>query len=136
MSDARPADLGGAGTALRVAAAAQGALASVLAVTPERAISWIGEDRRLAPPTWLVRMLGVRSLAQAAALFVRPTAELATLGALVDATHAASMVAVAVSSRRYRRAAVFSGSVATVSAAGVLAVERRSRRARSTGRAA
>jgi hypothetical protein len=62
-------------------------------------------------------MLGVRSLLQGAAELRWPTPGLACAGAVVDATHAASMALVAARSRRYRRAALVSGAFATLSAA-------------------
>jgi hypothetical protein len=104
-------------TTLRAQAVAQTLGAALLAVYPQRATRVIGNDRRLAPPAWIVRVLGVRSLIQGAAELRWPTPALARTGAVVDATHAASMALVAVRSRRYRRAALVSGAFATVSAA-------------------
>lgn len=118
---------------LRGLAIAQTLGAAVLAAYPHRATRVIGNDRSLAPPAWLVRVLGVRSLLQGAAELRWPTPALACTGAAVDATHAASMALVAARSRRYRRAALVSGAFATVSAAaqvGAAARELRSSRAR------
>jgi hypothetical protein len=102
---------------LRGVAIAQTLGAAALAVYPHRATRVIGNDRRLAPPAWIVRVLGVRSLLQGAAELRWPTPAVACAGAVVDATHAASMVLVAARSRRYRRAALVSGGFATVAAA-------------------
>lgn len=102
---------------LRGLAVAQTLSAALLAGYPRRATRLLGRDRRLAPPTWIVRALGVRSLVQGAAELRWPTPALACAGATVDAAHAASMAFVAARSRRYRRAALLSGAFATLSAA-------------------
>jgi hypothetical protein len=101
---------------LRVLAAVQTAGAVVLAVYPDRATKLVGADRHLAPPTWIVRVLGVRSGLQGAAELAWPTPAAAWTGAAIDAAHAASMAAVALASRRYRRAALLSGALAAGSA--------------------
>jgi hypothetical protein len=103
----------------RAIAAAQAAGAAVLAFTPEQALRLCGDDRRNAPPAWIVRLLGARQLVQAAVQFAEPTPRVAFLGALADATHAASMLPVITFSRRFRRAALISGGYAAASA-GVL----------------
>ena len=102
---------------LRGVAVAQTLGAVVLAAYPHRATRVIGNDHRVAPPAWIVRVLGVRSFVQGAAELRWPTPALACTGAMVDATHAASMALVAARSHRYRRAALVSGAFATVSAA-------------------
>ena len=102
---------------LRGVAVAQTLTAVPLAAYPHRVTRVLGQDHRLAPPAWIVRVLGVRSLLQGAVELRWPTPGLACAGATVDATHAASMVFVAARSRRYRRAALVSGAFATVAAA-------------------
>jgi hypothetical protein len=109
-------------TTLRALAAVQTAGAAVLAVKPESATKLIGDDRRLSPPAWIVRVLGVRSAVQGAAQLAWPTPAFAWLGAAVDGTHAASMIFVAARSPRYRRAAMLSGGAALVTAALLAAV--------------
>ena len=60
---------------------------------------------RDVPPAWIVRLLGVRTLAQSAAEFTRPRRDVLIIGVGVDAAHAASMLAAAKVRPRYRRAA-------------------------------
>lgn len=61
-------------------------------------------------PAWVTRVLGARMLAQGMVEAVRPTPDLLLAGALVDMTHAASMVPAAEWWREYRRAAIASGA--------------------------
>jgi hypothetical protein len=104
-------------TTLRAIAAAQAAGAAVLALAPEQALRLCGEDRRNAPPAWIVRLLGARQLIQAAVQFAEPTPHVASLGAAADAAHAVSMIPVVAFSRRFRRAALISGGYAATSSA-------------------
>ena len=117
MSGGRWAGVTSPRTTLRVLAGAQTVGAAVLAVRPESATRLIGDERRHAPPAWIVRVLGVRSAVQGAAELAWPTPALASLGAAIDGAHAASMAVVAAYSPRYRRAALLSGAVAIGSAA-------------------
>ena len=71
---------------------------------------------RDVPPVWIVRLLGVRTLAQSAAEFSRPRRDVLIIGVGVDAAHAASMLAAAKVWPRYRRAALISAASATASA--------------------
>ena len=74
---------------------------------------------------WLVRLLGIRLLAQHGAVLVAPRRELIRLSSAVDLVHAASMVPF-VASPRYGRAARLSGGLAAAYAAVALAVAPRS----------
>ena len=65
---------------------------------------------------WIVRLLGVRTLAQSAAEFSRPRRDVLIIGVGVDVVHAASMLAAAKMWPRYRRAALISAASATASA--------------------
>jgi hypothetical protein len=65
---------------------------------------------------WLVRVLGVRLLAQHGAVLAAPGRRLVRLGSAVDLAHAATMVPF-VASPRYGRAARISGGVAAAYAA-------------------
>lgn len=80
--------------------------------------------QRLDPPARLIaRILGARHLAQACVSGPAPTAAVLALGVEVDALHAASMIGVAVLSRRWRPAALISAAVAAgFATAGVLAM--------------
>jgi hypothetical protein len=61
-----------------------------------------------------VQVLGARQLIQATALILHPTKAMRTGGVLVDAAHAASMLALAGLDLRARRAALASAVLATV----------------------
>lgn len=61
----------------------------------------------------VIRVLGARQLAQALATGEEPTVAVLLLGAEVDIAHATSMVALALSSRRWRRAGLADALVAT-----------------------
>ena len=60
----------------------------------------------------VVRVLGARQIAQTAASWVRPTPAVLRLGAEVDALHCASMLVLAILSRRWRRPALASAAIA------------------------
>lgn len=70
-----------------------------------------------APPSWIVRLLGARYLAQAAAELGRPTRAVWLTMSAIDGIHAASMIAAAALQPSYRRPAVGNAVVATGSAA-------------------
>ena len=70
---------------------------------------------------WLIRLLGVRMVAQHCAVLVAPTVGMVRLGSAVDLAHAASMVPF-LASPRYGRAARISGGLAAAYAAVALAV--------------
>ena len=55
------------------------------------------------PPTWLVRVLGVRQLAQELVVLAAPTRAVLLGAAATDALHAASMVGAALIWPAYRR---------------------------------
>ena len=61
-----------------------------------------------------VQVLGIRQVAQGTALILHPTKAMRTGGVLVDAAHAASMLALAGLDPRARRAALASAVLATV----------------------
>lgn len=73
----------------------------------------------------VARVLGARQLAQAGLSGPAPTAAALARGVEVDALHAASMIGLAVLSRRWRPAALASAAVAAgFATAGVLATRR------------
>lgn len=71
--------------------------------------------RAPAPPAavTVARVLGTRNVLQAGATIARPTAPTGGLGAAVDALHAATGVALAVVSPRWRRIALVDAAIAT-----------------------
>jgi hypothetical protein len=76
-------------------------------------------------PRWVVRVLGVRSLVQGAVTTAAPARTVLVGGAMIDATHAATMLPLVAASPRHRRAAAISALIATAGAvAGVLAAGR------------
>ncbi len=60
----------------------------------------------------VIRVLGVRQVGQGVASQLRPSAETTRLGLRVDLLHAASMVGLAIISRRHRRLALASAGIA------------------------
>jgi hypothetical protein len=91
--------------AIRVAGAIRAGLGLLEVLAPGRAGRIMGV--RLDPPTRrVVRVLGARQLLQAIMSASEPTPAVLALGAEVDALHSASMAAVALASRRLRRAAL------------------------------
>lgn len=70
----------------------------------------------------VIRTLGVRQLAQAVVTVAAPDTLVLSLGAGVDATHAATMLALVLFSRRWRRAALVEVVIAaTLASVGVAA---------------
>jgi hypothetical protein len=111
---------------VRLLAGAHLGQAAVLIAQPPAVLRSIAGNQGV-PPAWIVRALGVRTLAQAAAEGIRPRPDVLRLGALVDLAHAASMLAAARVWPRYRRAALVSAGTAGASAVAgaVLARQRR-----------
>ena len=83
-----------------------------------------GLSRGPVPPAIIVRVLGGRQIGQRLLTATRADASTLTLGAAVDVTHLASMIALAVARPRWRRTASASGAVAAVSAVAGLALAR------------
>lgn len=99
----------------RLLAAAHVTQAAVLLVQPAGLLAAIVGDEGL-PPSWIVRVLGLRTLGQGFAEGVRPTRDVLRVGVGVDLVHAASMLAAARLWPRYRRAALTSAGSAGASA--------------------
>ena len=107
-------------TGLRVIAAMQVAAGATLAARPNTVIHLV-DRRRGGAPAWLVRVLGTRMLLQGVAEIAVDDPVVILGGGLVDATHAASMLAAAAASPRFRRPALVSAAVAGASAAALAA---------------
>ena len=118
-----PARGDGLGTPIvRVLSPARAAIGAARLVFPVLSLPAINAARLGAGGRRVVRVLGVRQVAQAGLTGRTPTRAVLWLGAEVDAAHAASMVGLAVCSRRYRRAALGDAAVAgTLAAAGAWA---------------
>ena len=105
-----------AGTATRaygVAVAAAGTGTAVAAASLARRTASRTGAR---PAVGVVRVLGARQVIQGAAVVTAPTPVVVALGVAVDALHATSMFGLAGAMARYRRPALISGALASVSA--------------------
>ena len=101
-------------------AAAQCIAGSVLLLRPRQVAAAAAPPPNVAPAPWVTRVLGARQLAQGAVTLARPSVAVTVLGAVVEATHAASMLIVAAMSSRYRRPALISAGFAGASGAAQL----------------
>src|SRR5204862_427170 len=89
-----------------VRAAALGGLGVALAARPRDVVAT--SCGAPVPPAWLVRVLGVRQLAQELLILAAPTRSVLLGAATTDALHAASMGAAALIWPKYRRPALTS----------------------------
>jgi hypothetical protein len=97
-------------------------LGAIYLAFPARAASAIGAGEPGTAAVRVARVLGARHAAQALATTGHPPGTVLALGAGVDAAHAASMLALAVISPRWRRPAVRDGLIAaTLAGVGVAA---------------
>jgi hypothetical protein len=109
----------------RLLAGAHLAQAAMLLAAPPGVLRSIAGDHGV-PPVWIVRVLGVRILVQAAPEAISASPNILRLGVLVDLAHGASMLAAARVWPRYHRAALVSAVSAGASAvAGALLVRGR-----------
>lgn len=110
-------------TVRRLTAAAQGATGLALLARPDALINTVcGTGAR--PETWIVRLLGARTVIQAAVTAARPTRFIEVAGAGGDLAHAASMVWVARRVPRFGRPALASAAVAALFAGAALSTLR------------
>ncbi|MFB9617226.1 hypothetical protein ACFFS4_43070 [Kutzneria kofuensis] len=108
-----------------IAAALRAAWGTALLAVPDRVLRVAG-----CPPTssarWVLRALGVRQVVQAVACRRARDADVAlAIGAVVDAAHATSCLAIACLSPVWRRAAVIDLAIAAALAANAVAAIRR-----------
>ncbi|MFF1613138.1 hypothetical protein ACFVYA_35675 [Amycolatopsis sp. NPDC058278] len=97
-------------------------------VAAARAVWGVGilvASRRLPIPRKVALALGIRHLAQATAVLRRPDGLMARRGWTLDAAHSASMLGLAVVSRRWRAAALANAVVAAAWARAARTGERR-----------
>lgn len=107
-----------------VAALALAGWGAVLLIDPEVAVQAVcGDGPR--PPTWIVRVLGARRLAQELLVISLPRRETALAAAGTDTLHLASMLAACALVPEHRRAALTTAGIAAGSAAVTLAAARR-----------
>ncbi len=108
------------GRSARLIAAARAGYGAALLWSPGP-LTQAAAGRATGPgPRTTARVLGVRQLLQAAVTGGDPSPRGLRLGAATDAAHAASMAALAVTDRRWRRAALIDALAATTFAAGGL----------------
>lgn len=101
-------------TALRAYGGTHAVLGAALTCRPTDVARAVAGKHAL-PPLWVVRLLGIRLLAQGLVELARPTSGVLSGAAGVDALHAVSMIGVAADAR-HRRVALVSAAVAGASA--------------------
>lgn len=99
---------------LRAYGSAHAVLGAALSSRPNE-VAHIVAGREAPPPPWVVRVLGVRLLAQGVAELLCPTFRVLLCAAGIDALHAASMMGIATDTR-HRKSAIVSAVVAGTSA--------------------
>ena len=117
MSDKQACRGPGARPQARMFALVEGCWGAMLLLAPDPLLSAVARepiDRRMTDVT---RVLGARSVLQSLLTGPRPTRRGLRLGALVDATHALSMLAAAAAGLGPRRLTVTSAATATAFAA-------------------
>ena len=119
--------MSGAAVGARVLGAAQLGFGVALVSVPRQVLRPVGADHDVATRV-AARVLGVRMVGQGAVGATTRRAWVYRLSALVDAVHAAAMVALAACSSQRRRAAVASGALATTSALASVALAARAGR--------
>jgi hypothetical protein len=118
---------GGGGPAALTRAVSSGFAAAGLALLARPArVTRLAAAGGPLPPTWLVRLLGGRSVAQHGLVLLRPGRGVVLGGAAIDALHALSMVGAAAVWPQYRRPALASAGMAGASVALALATAPRS----------
>ncbi len=109
---------------LRVLTPARAAIGAARLASPALSLPGSNASRRGGGGRKVVWVLGARQVGQAALTGRTPTPAVLWLGAEADAAHAATMVGLAVYSRRYRRAALGAAVVSgTLAAAGAWAAQ-------------
>ncbi len=99
---------------LQAVAAGSALYGALLLSAPGTAVAAVG-GALTPPPSWIVRVLGIRQIGQGVAVLLRPAPSTVAVSASVDGLHALTMVAAAVRWPRYRRVSVASGAVAVAS---------------------
>jgi hypothetical protein len=97
-------------TAARLGAFLGGAAGATLATCPEAVAHRVGDKSSV--PVGIVRLLGLRMVAQAVVEIVRPDRRVLWCGAGVEAAHGASMLAARAVWPQYRRSATASAAIA------------------------
>lgn len=95
---------------------------AALLARPERIADVVGGG--IAPPSWIVRVLGARGVLQETVVLLAPSRRAATAAAGADVLHALSMLAAAAIWPRYRRCELASAGIAAGSALVTVATAR------------
>lgn len=104
---------------LRIVGTVDCALGAILMTRP-RAVARLASGAGPCPALWIVQVLGARLAAQGTALLLRRDQRTARIGLGVDVVHALSMLAASSLLPRYRRPAMVSATMATLSAGTLL----------------
>jgi hypothetical protein len=107
--------------AKRALGISQGALGLILSTFPDATAKRAAgkEDR---PPTWLVRVLGIRLIGQGCWLAADPSERVLVWSTTVDIVHGTTMLAAVVADRSHRRSAAVSAAAAAASIAVSIAI--------------
>lgn len=95
----------------RTVAAVRAGVGALMATRPDLAAQLLGARRQDAHP--VLRLLGLRHLAEALAILLRPTPGMVEAGVAVDSAHVLSCVLLAAASRSHRQPALRDGAVAS-----------------------
>ncbi len=93
--------------------AIRAAWGAALLIAPNAVLHYLSHQRIDRPDRVFARVLGTRDLAQAAILSRRPTRGWILVGAAIDATHASTMLALALLMPDRRRLALVNAATAT-----------------------
>lgn len=95
----------------RTVAVVRAGVGALMATRPDLAAHLVGAPPRDAHP--VLRLLGLRHLAEALAILLRPRPAVVATGIAVDAAHVLSCVLLAAVSRSHRQPALRDGAVAS-----------------------
>jgi hypothetical protein len=109
--------------AKRALGVGQGALGLALVAFPG-AIAARTAGNETPPPTWLVRVLGVRLIGQGGWLTAEPSDRTLRWTTMTDLVHGSSMLAAVVANRSHRRSAAVAAAMAALSIAVSVAIRR------------
>jgi hypothetical protein len=98
---------------MRYAAVARATYGVFLLVVPDKLIQGVSGELTNQAPKVVRRILGARQLAQALTIERSGTRGWLLVGTAIDATHALSMVGLALLSRNYRRPAALDAALAS-----------------------
>jgi hypothetical protein len=101
----------------------QGTIGLILVAFPNATAARVAGNEPL-PPSWLVRLLGLRLLGQGSWLTADPSDRVLCWGTIIDALHGSTMLAAVAASRSHRRSATVAAAVAAASVALSIVIRR------------